>query len=426
MSDLFITNGLVIDPARGVREKSNCYIQNGRVREWTKSAAVPAGVPCLDAQGAIVAPGFLDIHVHLREPGQEYKEDIASGSAAAVAGGFTTIVCMANTDPVNDTAAVTRYMLERAAAVNLCRVYPLGSISRGLKGKSLADIGDLAEAGAVGISDDGKTVVDSLLMRRAMEYARDFALPVIVHSEDPALCCDTAMHEGAVSTRLGLGGRPSASEYIMIARDIALAQLTGCPLHLQHLSCRESVDAVRRAKAAKLPVTAEATPHHLLLTDEALATFDPHMKMNPPLRTAADRSALRKGIKDGTIDAIATDHAPHAVTEKAEMPIETAAAGVIGLETALPVCLKLVEDRVISMTRFVELFTHGPARALKLAHGRLAVGDPGDVTIFDPKRRVTLSAQHFASKSRNTPFEGWTCAGKVMATVVGGRVVYEG
>ena len=423
--DLFIHNGVVVDPARNVRHKMNCVVRNGVVAEWTKSKTAPAGTTALDAHGAIVCPGLIDIHVHFRDPGQEYKEDIFSGSAAAVAGGFTSVACMANTDPVNDNASITRYILERAAQANLARIYPIGAISRGLKGKELADIGDLAGAGAVGISDDGVTVVDSLLMRRAMEYANDFALPVVVHCEDPFLSNNTVMHEGEVSTMIGLAGRPSASEEIIVRRDIALAELTKARLHLQHLSCIGSVDAVRDAKARKLTVTAEATPHHLLLTDESLSSYDPVYKMNPPLRTAADRAALRKGIKDGTIDAIATDHAPHAMTEKDEMPIETAACGIIGLESALPISHRLVEEKVISLSRLIELFTIGPARTLGLPHGRLAVGDVADVTIFDPKRALRIQRDTFQSKSRNCPFEGWKCHGKVLYTIVGGRVVYD-
>lgn len=425
MNDLFIKNGVVIDPARNVRQKINCLIRGGKVAEWTKATCAPEGVPELDAKGAVVAPGFLDIHVHLRDPGFEYKEDIESGTAAAAAGGFTSVVCMANTEPVNDSASITRYILERAAEIGHVRVYPIGSISRGLEGKALADIGDLARAGAVGISDDGKTVESALLMRRAMEYASDFDLPVIVHCEEPSLCHGTVMHEGAVSSRLGLAGRPSISEEIIVRRDIALAQATGTRLHIQHMTASGVVDALRAGKDAGVRVTGEVCPHHLFLTDEKLETFDPVYKMNPPLRTADDCAALRRALKDGTIEAIATDHAPHAVTEKDEVAIEAAAAGVIGLETAVPVCYKLVEEKVISLKRFVELFTSGPARIMNLPHGRLAVGDAADVTIFDPEQKVTIRKEQMRSKSRNCPFDGWKCKGKVIYTIVGGKVVFD-
>ncbi|MBI2343515.1 MAG: dihydroorotase [Deltaproteobacteria bacterium] len=425
MSDLFLTNGLVIDPARDVREKINCVIRRGRVAEWTKAKQPPTGVPVLDVDGAVVAPGFIDLHVHFRDPGEEYKEDIASGLAAAAAGGFTSVVCMANTKPVNDCAAVTRYMRHAAQMVDGVRLYPVGAMTRGLAGEALADIGDLAAEGVVGISDDGKTVANTLIMRRAMEYASDFQLPVIVHCEDPHLAGEGVMHEGAVSTRLGLRGRPSASEYLIVERDITLAQLTNARLHVQHVSAREAVEAVRRAKAAKVGVTVEVTPHHLFLTDETLADFDPNYKMYPPLRTEADQTALRRALKDGTIDAIATDHAPHSTLEKEERPIELAAAGVIGLETAVPVSYRLVEERLISLSRFVDLLTRGPAAALRLPHGRLAVGDTADVTVFDPRQQLQIDATQFRSKSRNCPFHGWICHGKVLFTIVGGRICYE-
>ncbi len=426
MNDILIINGLVIDPVRGVRQKSNCLVRNGKVVEWTQSKQAPTGVRVLDARGACVCPGFIDIHVHFRDPGEEYKEDIFSGSAAAVAGGFTTVACLANTTPTNDCAAVTRYVIERAAAANLARVYPIGAISKNLAGEALADIGDMAASGIVGVSDDGKTVTNTLLMRRAMEYANDFGLPVVVHCEDPYLSKHTVMHEGEIASQLGLAGRPSISEELIIRRDIGLAELTQARLHIQHVSCAGGVDAIREAKLRKIRVTAEATPHHLLLTDAALTGFDPVYKVNPPLRTATDQAALRKGLRDGTIDAIATDHAPHHFTEKDEMPIETAACGVIGLESAVPICYRLVEEKVISLTRFVELFTSGPAGILDLPHGRLAVGDTADITIFDPAREVRIDSASFRSKSRNCPFHGWKSHGKILATIVGGRVVYEG
>lgn len=426
MNELLLINGVVIDPARDVRQKMHCRVRGGKIAEWTQSKHVPAGVRVVDLAGACLCPGFIDIHVHLRDPGEEYKEDIFSGSAAAVAGGFSSIACLANTTPTNDCAAVTRYIIERAATANLARIYPIGAISKGLAGEALADIGDMAVCGIVAVSDDGKTVANTQLMRRALEYAGEFGLPVVAHCEDPHLCHGTVMHEGAVSSRIGLAGAPAAAEEIIVQRDLALAALTGARLHIQHVTCAGAVDAIRTAKESRLRVTAEATPHHLLLTDAALADFHPVYKMNPPLRTEHDQAALRKGLRDGTIDVIATDHAPHHYTEKDEMPIETAACGVIGLESAVPVSYRLVEEKVISLTRFVELFTSGPARALNLPHGRLAVGDTADITIFDPTHEVRIDTNAFRSKSRNSPFHGWKCHGRVLYTIVGGRVVYEG
>lgn len=425
MRDCFIINGTVIDPARDVRGKMNCIVRDGKIAEWTQARAPIAGVVTIDARGAIVCPGLIDLHVHLRDPGEEYKEDIVSGAAAAAAGGFTSVVCMANTTPTNDCASVTRYIVDRARQARGARVYPVGAISRGLAGKELADIGDMASEGAVAISDDGKTVANAQLMRRAMQYANDFGLPVLTHCEDPDLCKDTVMNESAVSTQLGLRGRPNASESIIVHRDIALAELTNTRLHIQHVSTGAAVEQVRLAKATKLRVTTEVTPHHLFLADRCLCSFDPVYKMNPPLRSDDDIAALRRGLRDGTIDCIATDHAPHACTDKDEMPIETASCGVIGIECALAISLKLVTERVVSLARLIALFTSEPARILNLPRGRLGVGDEADITIFDPKHAVTIRAADFLSKSRNCPFEGWHCHGKVLWTIVGGEVVWS-
>ena len=423
MNDLFIINGRVIDPVRKLDRRVNIVVRQGRVAALTDAKKGPAGMPVLDVHSAVVTPGLIHIHTHLREPGQEYKEDVASGTAAAAAGGVTSIACMANTQPVNDTAAITRFILERAATANGGRVYPIGAISRGLKGEQLADIGDMAQAGAVAISDDGKTVLNTQLLRRGMEYARSFGLPVIEHCEDPFLCDGTAMHEGEVSTRLGLPGSPAEAEEVIVRRDIAMARLTGARLHVAHLSGAHSLEAVRQAKIEQIAVTAEVTPHHLLLTHEAIASYDTRCKVNPPLRTEEDRAALRKGLRDGTLSAIATDHAPHNVIEK-EVPFEHAACGMIGLECALPLCLRLVEERVISLPRLIELLTIGPARALSLPGGTLTVGNVADITIFDPQRPVQIQAGLFRSKSRNCPFDGWKCKGKVLYTIVEGRVIY--
>lgn len=424
MHDLFIINGRVIDPARDCNARTNLLIRNGRVASYTASRMAPSGVPVLDAKGAVVAPGLVDIHTHLRDPGQEYKEDIATGLAAAAAGGFTSIACMANTQPVNDTASVTRYILEKARSVGTIHLYPVGALSRGLKGEELADIGDMVTAGIVAISDDGKTVRNTHLMRRGLEYATTFDIPVIVHCEDPFLCEGTAMHEGHVATALGLPGSPAEAEEVIVRRDIALAGLTGAHLHVAHVSAAQSVAAVHEARARKIHVTAEVSPHHLLLTDEAAVDYDTHVKVNPPLRSRDHQTALRRALRDGVFNAIATDHAPHNIIEK-EVPFEDAACGMIGLESALPLCCRLVEERVITLPRLVALLTSGPARVLSLPAGSLTVGAPADITIFDPKVAVTIRVDQFRSKSRNSPFDGWKCKGKVLYTIVDGRIVFR-
>lgn len=426
MGSYFIINGRVVDPSKKIDGKLSVHVANGRIVELTQSKKVPEGAEVIDAKGCIVAPGFIDMHAHLREPGQEYKEDIESGTRAAAAGGFTTVCCMPNTKPTNDTSAVTEYILERARAVGAIDVRPIGAISRGQKGEQLADIGDMARSGAVAITDDGCPVMNSSLMRRAMDYARAFDLPIISHCEDLMLRADGVMHEGPMSTELGLRGIPSACEEAMVARDIMLAGLTGARLHVAHLSTAGSVELVRRAKEKKLPVTAEVTPHHLSLTDESVAGYDANMKVNPPLRSENDRRELIRGLADGTIDAIATDHAPHDITDK-EMGFEGAAFGMIGFETALPLALKLVHDRKITMKRMVEALTSAPARILNLVgKGSLARGVDADVVIFDPEAAWTIQAQKFASKSRNTPFDGLRVRGKVRFTIAGGKIVYAG
>ena len=426
MASYFIVNGRVIDPAKKIDSKLNVLIAEGKVAELTQSRSAPDGAEVIDARGCIVAPGFIDMHCHLREPGEEYKEDIESGTRAAAAGGFTTVCCMPNTKPANDTAAVTEYILERARAVGTVEVRPVGAISRGQKGEALADIGDMARSGAVAVSDDGCPVMNASLMRRAMDYARAFDVPIVSHCEDLNLRGDGVMHESAVSTELGLRGIPSACEESMVARDIMLAALTGARLHVAHLSTAGSVELVRRAKEKKLPVTAEVTPHHLSLTDEAVAGYDADTKVNPPLRSESDRRELIRGLADGTIDAIATDHAPHDITDK-EMGFEGAAFGMVGFETALPLALKLVHDKRISMKRMVEAFTSAPARILRLVgKGTLAKGSDADVVIFDPEAAWKIDAHKFASKSRNTPFDGLRVLGKVRWTIAGGKVVYTG
>jgi dihydroorotase len=378
----------------------------------------------IDAHGLLVVPGLIDIHTHLREPGYEYKESIESGSAAAVAGGFTAIACMANTNPVNDDAAVTEYILDKARAVGLVQVFPIGAISVGLAGERLAEIGELNQAGVVGISDDGKSVMNSQLMRRALEYAGMFGLPVISHCEDTQLAAHGVMHEGRVSTELGLRGIPAQAEDIMVARDIALAELTGGRLHIAHVSTVGAVRLVHDAKARGLRVTAEVTPHHLFLTDEAVRGYDPNTKMYPPLRTAADVEALRQALKDGTIDAIATDHAPHDLADK-EVEFDQAPVGIIGLETSLPLTLRLVNEGALTLTDAIAKLTWGPSQVLGLAKGTLQVGADADVTLIDTQTEYVVDRREFRSKSRNSPFHGWTLKGRAVMTLCAGKVVYS-
>jgi dihydroorotase len=362
----------------------------------------------------------VDLHVHFREPGQEYKEDILSGSTAAAHGGFTAVCTMPNTLPVNDDPAVTAQILEKAAQADLIKVYPVAAVSRGSRGEQLCEFGELKAAGAVGVSDDGLPVMNSQLMRRALEYASNFGLLVISHAEDLPLAEGGVMNEGARSTRMGLGGIPNACESVMVMRDIALSALTGVPVHIAHVSTRESVTAIRRAKADGVAVTAETAPHYFTLTDEAVEGYDTHAKMNPPLRSAADREAIRQGLADGTLDAIATDHAPHSVMEK-EVEFDRAANGIIGLETALPLGLKLVSDSLLSASDLIDRMAVAPSRILGLTTG-VRVGLEADLTLIDPLKEWIVTKQNIKSKSKNTPFENWTLRGQAVMTLVGGRI----
>ena len=431
---IWIRGGHVIDSSTNLDGVMDLLIDAGKIVSVGRDAAQAAvgwegptlstPLQVIDAHGLLLVPGLIDIHTHLREPGYEYKESIESGSAAAVAGGFTAIACMANTNPVNDDAAVTEYILDKARAVGLVQVFPIGAVSVGLAGERLAEIGELKQAGVVGISDDGKSVMNIQLMRRALEYAGMFGLPVIAHCEDIQLAAHGVMHEGRVSTELGLRGIPAQAEDVMVARDIALAELTGGRLHIAHVSTAGAVRLIHDAKARGLRVTAEVTPHHLILTDEAVRGYDPNTKMYPPLRTAADVEALRQALKDGTIDAIATDHAPHDLADK-EVEFDQAPVGIIGLETALPLMLQLVNAGVLSLPEAIAKLTWGPAQVLGLAKGTLRVGMDADVTLIDAQTEFVVDRREFRSKSRNSPFHGWTLKGRAVMTLCAGKVVYS-
>jgi dihydroorotase len=426
MSDLlFIEGGRVIDPAGGVDGPRTVVVRDGAIAEVAERVERPREARVLDARGRWVTPGLVDVHVHLREPGQEYKETVATGARAAVAGGFTTIVAMANTRPVNDNASVTELVLARAAAAGLARVLPVGCVSRGQAGEELAEYGELKTAGCVALSDDGKPIASSALMRRALEYARAFGLPLTVHEEDPGLTGKGVMNEGPAATRLGLKGSPPQAEEVMVLRDIALAELTGGRVHFQHVSAAASVRAIREAKRRGVRVTAEATPHHLTLTDADLAAsgYDTDFKMAPPLRSAEDVRAVQEGLADGTLDCIATDHAPHSKVEK-DLEFEAALNGVVGLETAFPVCLALVRSGALAERRLVEALTASPARAFGLPAGTLARGAPADVAVLDPAAEWVVDPARLHSRSGNTPWKGKRLTGRCTHALVGGRLVH--
>ena len=420
---ILIKGGHVLDPGRFVGI-ADVLIDNGKIAALGPNLSAPVEARTIQASGKLVMPGFVDLHVHFREPGFEYKETIQSGSAAAVAGGFTTVCCMPNTNPVNDNQAVTEFMLERSRLAGLANVLPIGAITKGSEGKELAEIGDLRRSGCVAISDDGKPVMNSLVMRRAMEYALAFDLAVVDHCEDLHLAEGGCMNEGLISTELGLPGIPAAAEDVMVARNLSLSELTGARLHLAHISTAGSVRMVREAKGRGIHVTAEACPHHFMLTEELVRGYNTHAKMNPPLRTWADVQAIKEGLRDGTIDVIATDHAPHATQEK-QQDFTEAPFGIVGLETALPLTLGLVEEGVLSLEQAVQKLTSAPATAFGLNKGTLAVGADADVVIVDQQEQWEVDPTKFRSKSRNTPFAGWKVKGRVHVTIVGGRVVFE-
>jgi dihydroorotase len=426
MSGLLLKGGHVVDPAHDLDGPMDVRIEEGRIAE-VKAKLSAKGAETIDVRGLTVCPGFIDLHTHLREPGREDKETIATGTRAAARGGYTAVCAMPNTEPVNDHAAITREILERAAKDGVVRVYPIGAITKGSRGEELAEYGELRDAGCVAVSDDGRPVGSARVMRRALEYARAFGLTVIDHCEDPTLFEGASMNEGPIATLLGLRGTPGASEAMVVERDILLAELTQGKVHIAHISAAESVEAVRRGKARGVRVTAEATPHHLLLTDALVreALYDTSTKMNPPLRSEADRLAVLAGVRDGTIDCIATDHAPHTIDDK-RVEYDHAAFGIVGLETAVPLCLdRLVGPGLLDLGALVRLLSTRPASILGLPGGSLGRGEVGDVTVLDLERRRKVDPDRMATLGRNTPFAGWTLKGTVALTIVGGRVVWD-
>src|SRR5688572_1477446 len=422
-----LKGGRVVDPVNGIDGEQDVLIDGDRIVRVGRDLPVDGAEVIEIPKGLVVCPGLIDMHVHLREPGQEHKETVASGVASAVVGGFTAVACMPNTSPVNDNANVTLLILAKAAEANLARVYPIGAVSKGSKGELLADIAELKQAGCVAITDDGHPVATALLMRRALEYAGMFGMPVIEHCEDSSLKGDGVAHEGFHASSLGLRGIPGAAEALGVERGVLLSELTGSAFHVAHMSARASMRAVRKGKEAGVRVTCEVAPHHFTLTDEALTSpipYDTNVKMNPPLREAADRDAMLAGIVDGTVDAIATDHAPHHYDEK-KVEFDRAPFGIVGLETAVSLSLdRLVRSGLISLSRMVQLLSVNPARILGVPGGSLAVGARADVTILAPDLRVRIEAQQFRSRSKNTPFDGWELRGGVAATFVGGRVLF--
>ena len=423
MGGLLLKGGRVICPASGRDELADVLVEGGVIKAIGRGLEA-GGARVVDCEGLVVAPGLIDMHAHLREPGQEHKETIATALAAAAAGGFTAVCAMPNTEPPNDSAQVTAFVLERARAAGLGHVWPVGAITRGLKGELLAPMGELKRAGCVGVSDDGRAVADSGVLRRAMEYARGLGLVVICHSEDEGLSRGGVMHEGAVSTRLGLKGIPAEAEVVGVERDIALAGLTGARVHITHISCKGSVEAVARAKARGLKVTCDTCPHYLLLTHEDVEGYDTDRKMNPPLRTEADRQALVKALAEGVIDAVATDHAPHAPIEK-EVEFELAPFGVVGLETAVGAVLTLVARGELTLNRAIEAMSRAPARILGVGGGELKEGAVADITVIDPDRPWVVEPERFRSKGRNSPFKGWQMPGRAVMTICRGRAVHE-
>ncbi|HYH10099.1 MAG TPA: dihydroorotase [Thermoanaerobaculia bacterium] len=422
--NLLITNARVLDPSQGLDATLDLLIEDGSIARVDRKIKAPSGVDTIDAAGLIAAPGFIDLHTHLREPGQEHKETIATGTRAAVAGGFTAVCAMANSVPPNDERAVTEMVLAEARRNGHCRVYPIGAVSKGLKGEELAELADLHAAGCVAVSDDGKPVWNAQLMRRALEYCSMLGMPLVAHEEDANLVEGGVMHEGYFSTLLGMRGMPAASEETLVARDVILAKLTNAHVHIAHLSTAGAVEAVRRARAEGVKVTCEVTPHHIALGDDAVQSFSTNLKMNPPLRSEIHRRAILEGIADGTVDAIATDHAPHHFDEK-NVEFDLAPFGIIGLETAFGVCYEeLVLGNVIGLARLIELLSTSPARIFNLPGGTLRKGSLGDVTLLDLDTEYSV-ANDFHSKAKNSPFVGRTLHGRIAATIVGGAIKHD-
>lgn len=428
VAKLIVKGGRVVDPATGTDGAFDVLIEDGRIRRVGRDLPVDGAEVYDVPAGAVVAPGLIDIHVHLREPGQEHKETVATGTLSAVTGGFTAVACMPNTDPVNDHAGITQFILKKAADAGLARVYPIGAVSLGSRGEQMAELGEQKAAGCVAFTDDGRPVATALLMRRALEYAGMLGVPIIDHCEDPSLKGDGVAHEGFHASALGLRGIPGVAESLMVERDVSLAELTGGHVHIAHMSARQSIRAVRWGKERGVRVTCEVAPHHFTLTDEALdgpVKYDTNLKMNPPLRETADRDAMLEGIIDGTVDVIATDHAPHHADEKM-VEFDRAPFGIVGLETCVPIVFdRLVHTGKITLARMIELLSTNPARVMSLPGGTLAEGSPGDLTILAPDIKVTVRAAALKSKSKNTPFDGWELRGGVAATIVGGRIVFQ-
>ena len=424
---ILLKNGRIIDPANRIDKKASLLVEKGKIQaiftQRQKKPTLPTKLLSIDLQGKWIVPGLIDMHVHLREPGEEHKETIETGTMAAATGGFTAVACMPNTNPVNDCQSVTRLILEKAEQA-YSRVYPVGAISKGSQGESLAEFGEMKKAGAVAVTDDGKPVSDSQMMRRALEYASNYNIMVISHSEDFSLSRNGAMNEGFVSTRMGLKGIPSIAEEIMVYRDIALAEYTGCPLHLAHISTKESINLIRLAKQKGCPVTAETAPHYFSLTEEAVDDYNTNAKMNPPLRTQEDLDAVIGALIDGTIDVIATDHAPHSILEK-DIEFDQAANGIIGLETSVPLALALFRKGYIDEARLVELLSENPAKILGVKGGSLSIGADADIAVIDPEHQFVLHENDIASKSKNSPFIGAKLQGKALLTICGGRITYS-
>lgn len=430
---LLLRGARVVDPSQAIDGKMDILVENGKIAQLAKNIYklktqtdddASSSLKVLDLRGKIIVPGLIDMHTHLREPGFEYRETIQTGCEAAVAGGFTTVACMPNTSPVNDNHSVTESIIRKARECNLCHVHPVAAISLKSEGFALSEFWDLKDAGAVAVSDDGKPVMNAALMRHAMEYAASLGMPVISHCEDIHLSAGGVMNEGLVSTELGLQGIPNVAEEVMVARDILIADFTGTAIHIAHVSTSGSIRLIREAKLRGIRVTAETAPHYFTLTDEAVREFDVNAKVNPPLRSTEDMAAVREGLRDGTIDVIASDHAPHAMTDK-DVEFDDAAFGMVGLETSLALSLKLVADGILTLDRLIMKMSTAPARILKIPGGILKIGSTADMTVIDPDAAWTIDRNNFRSKGRNTPFHGWDMKGKVFMTLVGGEIKYH-